>query len=190
MKNWKAVAEVMERSASKGTARLILIGIAAHINRKTGTAYPGRKRLAELANCHPDTVRKCLSELEALGELEVDVQGGPGRSLIDKPNLYRILPFPRGGDLPSEDGDKAPTETHCVDVYVKEEKVSSRDTVDTSHSSGGESSPVEDTCSVGSRRPSHRPRQGSDREATRGVVRRPYAGQAKARGRGSERDAQ
>jgi hypothetical protein len=288
--NWTAVRTVMERSASTGTARLILIAIAAHLDRRTGTAWPGTDRLSELANCHHDTVRKCLRDLEALGELEVMTQGGPGTSRIDKPNLYRILFLSEGGDLPSEDEDRAFTETSLREDGVEGE-MSANSYRDCSPSSVGISSPLQsrsrNSCSLGetigppdaavggsasgdddpkvsrrerleqwdrqaelehaeaarevqealqeaieaseedeqatsrsrarpvgngrgtegrlasgiqpaiaadgaveSRMAGRRPRKGSDEEGTRGVVRRPYAGQAKARRRRSKRHAQ
>jgi hypothetical protein len=90
MTNWTAVKEVKEKSAAKGKALAVLEAIARHINRKTGDAYPGRERIADLADCHPDNVRKYRRELEKLGELETEIQGGPGTSKLDKPNLYRI----------------------------------------------------------------------------------------------------
>lgn len=105
MNNWKAVDEVMEKSDSSGASRLILIAIARHINRKTGEAWPGIYRLALLANCHEDHVRKCLRALEDIGELEVEIQGGPGTSKADKPNLYRIPFLVRGVNSPVEQKD-------------------------------------------------------------------------------------
>lgn len=105
MNNWKAVDEVMEKSNSTGASRLILIAIARHINRKTGEAWPGTDQLAFLANCHEDHVRKCLRTLEGLDELEVEIQGGPGTSKADKPNLYRIPFLVRGVNSPAEQKD-------------------------------------------------------------------------------------
>jgi hypothetical protein len=111
--NSKAVLEVMDKSVATGTSRLVLMAIARHINRKTGTAYPGEDHLATLANCHQDTVRPCLRKLEELGELETEIQGGPGTSKLDKPNLYRIH-LVRGDD-------PAP-EQECISECVKEAK--------------------------------------------------------------------
>jgi hypothetical protein len=249
MNNWRAVAEVMEKSASKGTARLILIGIAAHINRETGTAYPGRERLAELANCHPDSVRKATHGLEALGELEVEIQGGPGASLVDKPNLYRIPFLSKGVNLASEDKDISSLDISLQinkTIYVKEHKKTFKDRKDNNSSSegissarpskreakrtsrgqdqasgppepsGGESSRVRGDSEAARRaqlehwdrqasaeheeaarevqeilRQAIEPTDGRDeaKGSPRGVVRRPYAGQSKARRRRSRRDA-
>jgi hypothetical protein len=105
MNNWKAVDEVMEKSNSTGASRLILISIARHIGRRTGEAWPGTDHLAFLANCHEDHVRKCLRTLEDLGELEVEIQGGPGTSKANKPNLYRIPFLTRGVNSPAEQKD-------------------------------------------------------------------------------------
>lgn len=117
MNNWKAVDEVMEKSNSAGASRLILIAIARHINRGTGEAWPGTDQLAFLANCHEDHVRKCLRTLEDLGELEVEIQGGPGTSMANKPNLYRIPFLERGVNSPPEQKDIR----ECVKKDKKEE---------------------------------------------------------------------
>jgi Helix-turn-helix domain len=58
MNNWEAVNVVMANSKSAGTDRLVLIAIARHINRDTGDCYPSKTKIAALANCHPDQVRK------------------------------------------------------------------------------------------------------------------------------------
>jgi hypothetical protein len=115
MNNWKAVDEVMEKSNSTGASRLILISIARHINRRTGEAWPGTDHLAYLANCHEDHVRKCLRTLEDLGELEVEIQGGPGTSKANKSNLYRIPFLVRGVNSPAEQKDIR----ECVDDISK-----------------------------------------------------------------------
>ena len=111
MNNWTAVKEVRKKSAARGNARAMLEAIARHINRETGTAFAGRERIAELAGCHPDNVRKYRRELEKLGELETAIQGGPGRSRRDKPNLY-CIPF-------LTDGVDAPPEQLCIGDGVR-----------------------------------------------------------------------
>jgi hypothetical protein len=141
MENWKAVDEVMEMSNSAGASRLILISIARHINRRTGEAWPGTDQLAYLANCHEDHVRKCLRTLEDLGELEVEIQGGPGTSKADKPNLYRIPFLTRGVNSPAEQKDVR----ECVEKDVSKRGEGSRKsgthTQSKAVSSAGESPP-------------------------------------------------
>lgn len=102
MNNLVAVQEVRRKSVATNNTRAVLEAIARHINRETGTAFPGRDRIAELVGCHPDNVRKYCRELERLGELETDIQGGPGKSKRDKPNLYRIPFLAKGVDSPPE----------------------------------------------------------------------------------------
>jgi hypothetical protein len=102
MNNWVAVQEVRKKSVARDNTRAILEVIARHINRETGTAFPGRDHIAELVGCHPDNVRKYCRTLEKLGELETEIQGGPGHSLREKPNLYRIPFLTEGVDSPPE----------------------------------------------------------------------------------------
>lgn len=102
MNNWVAVQEVRGKSVARNNTRAVLEAIARHINRETGTAFPGRDRIAELVGCHPDNVKKYCRALEKLGELETDIQGGPGESKRDKPNLYRIPFLTKGVDSPPE----------------------------------------------------------------------------------------
>jgi hypothetical protein len=135
--NWKAVDEVMEKSESTGASRLVLVSIARHINRRTRVAWPGTDQLAYLANCHEDHVRKCLRSLEALGELEVEIQGGPGTSKADKPNLYRIPFLTRGVNLPAEDRDISDGE----DESTREGPTATGDTYPKTISSTGELPP-------------------------------------------------
>lgn len=111
MNNWVAVQEVRKKSVARDNTRAVLEAIARHINRDTGRAFVGRKRIAELVGCHPDNVRKYRQRLEKLGELEADIQGGPGKSKRDKPNLY-FIPF-------LTDGVESPPEQLCVSDGVR-----------------------------------------------------------------------
>jgi hypothetical protein len=111
MNNWVAVKEVRKKSAVRGNALAMLEAIARHINHETGTAFVGRERIAALVGCHPDNVRKYRRVLEKLGELETDIQGGPGKSKRDKPNLY-CIPF-------LTDGVDSPPEQLCIGDGVR-----------------------------------------------------------------------
>ncbi len=102
MNNWTAVKEVRKKSVARDNTRAVLEAIARHINRESGRAWVGKERIAELVDCHPDNVRKYRSKLEKLGELEADIQGGPGKSKRDKPNLYSIPFLIEGVDSPPE----------------------------------------------------------------------------------------
>lgn len=102
MNNWTAVKEVRKKSVARGNTRAVLEAIARHISRESGRAWVGKERIAELVGCHRDNVRKYRRELEKLGELEADIQGGPGRSMRDKPNLYSIPFLIEGVDSPPE----------------------------------------------------------------------------------------
>jgi hypothetical protein len=110
MMNCRAVAHVLKESKSRGTDRLVLLAIAHHVNELTGACYPGRERIAKLANCHPDSVRKSVSNLIGLGELEVELNGGPGRSKASRPNLYRLTLSSQGLNRPPGGGDETTPE--------------------------------------------------------------------------------
>ncbi len=58
------MAAVLEKEArTRGTMRLVLIALANHANAE-GECWPSVGRIAREANCHRDTVRKALRELD------------------------------------------------------------------------------------------------------------------------------
>ena len=83
------MATVLHRSKAKGTAKLVLVGIANHAG--DGGSYPALATLATYANVDERTVRRALRDLERIGELVTDVHGG-GRKVPDywQPNLYHV----------------------------------------------------------------------------------------------------
>lgn len=86
----ESLAAVLHHSRAKGTAKLILVGIANHDG--DGGAYPAVATLARYANCDPRSVQRALDKLVSIGELVVQVQNGGTRDTPDhrRPNRYLI----------------------------------------------------------------------------------------------------
>lgn len=84
------VAVVLHHSKAKGTAKLVLLGIANH--EGDGGAWPSMATLAKYAGVTPRNARKALETLRGMGEVDVDVQAGglPTMEDHDRPNLYRV----------------------------------------------------------------------------------------------------
>lgn len=87
----ESVAIALHHSRARGTAKLVLIGIANHDG--DGGAWPSLATLAKYAGVDPRNVRKALRELEALGEIRTHIQaGGTGQGpAYERPNLYDFL---------------------------------------------------------------------------------------------------
>ncbi|WP_263165446.1 helix-turn-helix domain-containing protein [Streptomyces sp. SCSIO ZS0520] len=81
--NW-----VWSRSESRNGARLVMLALADRADDQ-GRAWPSHDDIAERTRLTPRAVRKCIAELVALGELEVESGGGRHRV-----NRYRIVPKP------------------------------------------------------------------------------------------------
>ncbi len=64
----QAVAWALEHSNAKGSARLVLIGLANHTDEQ-GRAWPSIATLARYANVSERWVTSCLNELVELGEI-------------------------------------------------------------------------------------------------------------------------
>jgi hypothetical protein len=77
------VAQVRSRSNALGSARLLLLVIASHVNPSTGFAWPSLALLAAECKLSARHVRRLLRKLEASGELETFHR--PGRT-----SYYRI----------------------------------------------------------------------------------------------------
>lgn len=95
----EAMAVALHHSRSRGTAKLVLIGIANHDG--DGGAWPSIATLAKYAAVTPRNVQKALRELEALGEIRTHRQaGGMGSTpAYERPNLYDFtLTCPEGCD--------------------------------------------------------------------------------------------
>lgn len=78
--------EVLDSSRSKGTARLLMVVLAEQAH-EDGVCWPGIERLARRVNTSDRNIQLLTRELEAQGELIVEVNAGRGNT-----NLYRVLP--------------------------------------------------------------------------------------------------
>jgi hypothetical protein len=85
------VAIALHHSRSRGTAKLVLIGIANHDG--DGGAFPKIATLAKYAGVHPRHVTRCLNQLGELGEIVIhQSQGGTARTPeYVRPNLYEFI---------------------------------------------------------------------------------------------------
>ena len=73
------MAWVLDHSETRGAARLALIAIANHADRKTGEAYPSQRTIAAEGRLSPGSIPAAVREAVRLGELEVLTEGGPRR---------------------------------------------------------------------------------------------------------------
>lgn len=85
------IAAALHHSRARGTARLVLIGIANHAG--DGGAYPSMATLAKYANVTPRNAQKAVQVLVGLGEVRVLVAMGGDAKCPDwkRPNLYEVL---------------------------------------------------------------------------------------------------
>lgn len=86
----ESLAIVLHHSKAKGTAKLVLVGIANHDG--DGGAWPTVATLARYANTDPRSVQRALATLEKLGELRRSINGGGVGDLatFQRPNLYHL----------------------------------------------------------------------------------------------------
>jgi len=86
----ESMSQVLHHSRAKGTAKLVLVGIANH--EGDGGAYPTVRTLARYAGCDPRNVRKHLAKLVALGEVSIQYQAGGDLDCPDdlRPNRYHV----------------------------------------------------------------------------------------------------
>lgn len=68
---YKAVQSVMQKSRSKGSARLVLMVIATHANDKTLQCFPGRDLLCQESAMEERNLIYAIKKLEDLKELKV-----------------------------------------------------------------------------------------------------------------------
>lgn len=87
----ESLAAVLHHSRAKGTAKLVLVGIANHDG--DGGAWPSVATLARYANVDPRNVQRSLDKLVELGELAVHLQQGGDQRTPDheRPNRYDVL---------------------------------------------------------------------------------------------------
>jgi hypothetical protein len=85
------MALVLHHSRAKGTAKLVLVGIANHAG--DGGAWPTVATLARYANVTERAVQLAIGKLVKLGELGVEYQTGGLGYLKDceRPNRYDVL---------------------------------------------------------------------------------------------------
>lgn len=85
------MAIVLHHSQAKGTAKLVLLGIANHDG--DGGAWPTVKTLAKYANCSESQVQRSIDALQKLHEVRRYVQaGGNHDTPADRrPNRYQVL---------------------------------------------------------------------------------------------------
>jgi hypothetical protein len=85
------MALVLHHSRAKGTAKLVLVGIANHAG--DGGAWPTVATLARYANVTERAVQLAIAKLVKLGELGVEYQTGGLAYLKDseRPNRYDVL---------------------------------------------------------------------------------------------------
>lgn len=86
------IAIVLHHSRAKGTAKLVLIGIANHDG--DAGAFPSQETLAKYANVDVRNVRKAIESLVSLGEVAVHERGGLRRMIASprhQSNRYEIL---------------------------------------------------------------------------------------------------
>lgn len=87
----EAMALVLHHSRAKGTAKLVLLGIANH--EGDGGSWPTIETLAKYANVDERNVQMAIAKLVNAGELASERQQGGTRKMRDtaRPNLYRVL---------------------------------------------------------------------------------------------------
>lgn len=87
----EALAIALHHSRAKGSAKLVLIGIANH--QGDGGAWPSVYTLGKYAHVDRRNVQRALGELEKLGEIRRVLSQGGDHSTADhlRPNLYRFL---------------------------------------------------------------------------------------------------
>lgn len=87
----ETLAAVLHHSRAKGTAKLVLVGIANHDG--DGGSYPAVSTLAKYANVDERNVQRALDKLVALGELVVYGQQGGTQDTPNhrRTNRYAVL---------------------------------------------------------------------------------------------------
>jgi hypothetical protein len=87
----EAVAIALHHSKAKGTAKIVLLGIANHDG--DGGSFPKVATLAKYANVHPRRVQESLNVLGALGEIIIHQNAGGTANTPPavRPNLYEFI---------------------------------------------------------------------------------------------------
>ena len=89
---FKATQHVWRTSKQSGSALVVLLAIADHVNDATGEACPGVPRLAAMARLSDRGTQKVLQKLSAAGEIEIRENGGV-KTAHGSTNCYRLSGF-------------------------------------------------------------------------------------------------
>lgn len=81
----EAVMRVLRHSKAKGSDRLVMLVIAWHVDKDSGEAWVGMQTLARECNLEERSARRCVQNIERLGELQISRGGGM------QSNHYRIV---------------------------------------------------------------------------------------------------
>ncbi len=89
----EAVAWVLNHSDTKGTEKLILVGIASHADKYGRNAWPSIETLARYASVNERNTHRAIASLRDAGHLIVEVQAGGSRKTPSRyaPNLDEIV---------------------------------------------------------------------------------------------------
>jgi hypothetical protein len=89
---YKAVNACLYHSKALGTTKLVLVAIATFYDDiGNNGAYPSQDLIASMANCSVRTVHRAIKELQQLGELEVLLHRGKGKTFDRQTNLYFVV---------------------------------------------------------------------------------------------------
>lgn len=86
----EAMSLALHHSNAKGTAKIVLLGIANHAG--DGGSWPSVPTLAAYANVDERGVQRAIEQLIKSGEVRRDLQAGGLRGMadFDRPNLYHV----------------------------------------------------------------------------------------------------
>jgi hypothetical protein len=106
----QAISWVLDHSQTTGATRLVMIGIANHVDaRGEGWAYVSE--VLRTANVSENSYHRAVAEAKAMGELQVDTRaGGSLKTRGDRrPNMFRFPPLTEAYEgtqvRPPQDGD-------------------------------------------------------------------------------------
>lgn len=74
--SFQAIRAVLDRSEAKGSARLLLLILAEHLNQNTRRCDPSVATLARECKTSRRTIPRLLAQLKAAGEIEINAGGG------------------------------------------------------------------------------------------------------------------
>lgn len=95
----EALSAVLHHSRAKGTAKMVLMGIAWHTSDSPELGcFPSQETLAGYANTSTRQVRRALADLEELGEIEIQVHGGIPSDTFATNRYFILLDCPETCD--------------------------------------------------------------------------------------------